>query len=207
MTLSPFWNDDDPDGDPLMVTEVTKPGNGAAVVSPDGEGVVYKPDGGFTGVNCEYTCVIFARCGGTSKKLRTMLLPFCTLSLRSQFGAMPLITLDIAFLSSPPAFEYTACDPSGECDTSNVTVMVDPNNDHPIAFDNREDTAESKSAIVGILENDRLFILVITNVSEPANGACTITEDNHDMYMPDDGLVGRDRCTCEFIGSIVPGNA
>ena len=120
---------------------------------------------------------------------------------------MPLITLDIAFSSSPPAFEYTACNPSGECDTSTVTVMVDPNNDRPVVFDDREDTAECESVIVGVLEKDRPPILVITNVSEPANGACAITEDNHDMYTPDDGFVGRDRCTCEFIESIVPGNA
>jgi len=52
-----------------VVTEVTKPGNGAAVVSPDGEGVVYEPDEGFMGVDCEYACVIFARCGGASKKI------------------------------------------------------------------------------------------------------------------------------------------
>ena len=122
-------------------------------------------------------------------------------------GAIHLITLDVAFSSSPPAFEYTACDPSGECDTATVTVTVDPNNDDPVAFDDREDTTEGEFVIVDVLENDRPPNLVITDVSEPANGACAITEDNHVMYTPDDGFIGRDRCTCEFIGSIVPGNA
>ena len=49
-------NDNDPDGDELVVTEVTEPENGSVVISEDGEGVVYTPDDGFTGVDSE--CLI-----------------------------------------------------------------------------------------------------------------------------------------------------
>ena len=110
---------------------------------------------------------------------------------------MYLMTVDVAFSSFPPAFEYTACDPSGECNTATVTVTVDPNGDGPVAFDDREDTTEGESVIVDVLGNDRPPDLVVTDVSEPANGVCAITEDNQVMYTPDDGFVGRDQCTCE----------
>ena len=42
------------------------------------------------------------------------------------------LTLDnVASFHLPPAFEYTACDPSGECDAAPVTVTINPNNNDP----------------------------------------------------------------------------
>lgn len=52
-TIPVLANDNDPDGDALAVTEVTEPENGSVEISPDGAGVVYTPDEGFTGVDCE----------------------------------------------------------------------------------------------------------------------------------------------------------
>jgi hypothetical protein len=48
-------NDSDPDGDPLTVTAVTTPGNGAAVINPDGT-ITYTPDLDFCGTDAfDYT--------------------------------------------------------------------------------------------------------------------------------------------------------
>ena len=46
-------NDNDPDGDVLKVTGVGEAENGSVEISEDEEGVVYSPNDGFTGVDCE----------------------------------------------------------------------------------------------------------------------------------------------------------
>lgn len=55
-------NDNDPDGDPLIVTEVTDPENGSVSISEDEEGVVYEPDEGFTGVDSKFVCILCILC-------------------------------------------------------------------------------------------------------------------------------------------------
>ena len=52
-TIPVLANDNDPDGDPLKVTEVGIPENGVATISDDEEGVIYTPNDGFTGEDCK----------------------------------------------------------------------------------------------------------------------------------------------------------
>ena len=52
-TIPVLVNDNDPDGDPLIVTEVGPAENGEVVSSDDEEGVVYTPNEDFTGVDCK----------------------------------------------------------------------------------------------------------------------------------------------------------
>ncbi|MEX2139567.1 MAG: Ig-like domain-containing protein [Pirellulales bacterium] len=49
-------NDVDLDGDPLTITDITAPGNGTAVLAPDGKTIRYTPSPGFTGTDVfQYT--------------------------------------------------------------------------------------------------------------------------------------------------------
>lgn len=53
-----------------------------------------------------------------------------------------------------------------------------------------------------MLENDIPDTgLVITDVTEPANGMCEATADGFILYTPDDGFFGQDECTCELFPS------
>ena len=66
-----------------------------------------------------------------------------------------MLTEKLALLShSLAAFEYTTCDPGGLCDTAMVTVTVDPSNNDPIVFDDRESTPEDEPLVVDVLDND-----------------------------------------------------
>jgi len=49
VSLAPLDNDEDPDGDELVVTALGQPAHGVAIVNADGT-VTYTPDAGFTGV-------------------------------------------------------------------------------------------------------------------------------------------------------------
>ena len=97
-----------------------------------------------------------------------------------------------------PAFEYTTCDPLGLCDTALVTITVDPTNDDPIVFDDRESTPEDEPAVVDVLANDIPDIgLEVTEVTQPENGVCEIGQGGTVVYSPEAGFVGQDECMCE----------
>ncbi|KAL9187030.1 hypothetical protein ACHAXT_010750 [Thalassiosira profunda] len=92
-------------------------------------------------------------------------------------------------------FEYITCDPLGLCDTALVTVTVDPANDDPIVFDDREDTPEDEPVAVNVLANDIPDIgLEVTEVTQPENGECEIGADGTVVYTPGEGFVGQDEC-------------
>jgi len=63
-TISVLANDNDLDGDLLKVPEVTDPKNGEVAFSPDKEGVMYKPNPGYTDEDSfKYTtCNPFGEC-------------------------------------------------------------------------------------------------------------------------------------------------
>lgn len=100
------------------------------------------------------------------------------------------------------SFEYTACDPSNECDTAVVTVTVDPLNNDPIVFDDRENTPEGEPLVIDVLENDVPDVgLEVTDVTSALNGTCVITSDGEVEYTPADGFWGQDECTCKLFHS------
>jgi len=47
--LTPLDNDVDPEGEPLIIIDVTQPTNGAAVITPDQLGIEFTPEAGFLG--------------------------------------------------------------------------------------------------------------------------------------------------------------
>jgi len=55
ITISVLDNDSDPDGDELIITEISEPNNGSAVIFNDN--IVYVPDSGFVGIDT-FTYVI-----------------------------------------------------------------------------------------------------------------------------------------------------
>ena len=112
---------------------------------------------------------------------------------------MYTLTLYIVKFCAVIAFEYTTCDPAGLCDSAVVTVTVDPNNNDPIVFDDRQETPEGEPLVIDVLANDLPDIgLEVTDVSQPANGTCEITTDGQVQFTPNDGFVGQDECTCKL---------
>ncbi len=65
VSIDALANDDDPDGDPLTITETSDPANGTAVVAADGT-ITYTPDAGFTGDDT-FTYTIDDGNGGTAE--------------------------------------------------------------------------------------------------------------------------------------------
>lgn len=51
-------NDNDGNGDELIVTNVEEPNNGNVEISEDEKGVVFTPDEGFTGVDCKFFALL-----------------------------------------------------------------------------------------------------------------------------------------------------
>ncbi|MEE9310525.1 MAG: Ig-like domain-containing protein [Cocleimonas sp.] len=51
VTLTTLSNDSDADGDKLTITNIQSPSNGSAVVSANGQGIVYTPNPGFVGTD------------------------------------------------------------------------------------------------------------------------------------------------------------
>ena len=71
VTLTTLSNDSDPDGDVLTITNVNAPANGTAVVSTNGQGIVYTPNAGFFGTDT-FTYTISDGNGGTAIATETV---------------------------------------------------------------------------------------------------------------------------------------
>ena len=178
-------NDNDGDGDELIVTNVEEPNNGNVEISQDEKGVVYTPDEGFTGVDCKFFALL---------DLTWVYIFICTLA---QFTSNDLLHVPKSIYI---AFEYTTCDPSNECDTAIVTVTVDPSNNDPIVFDDRENTPAGEPLVIDVLTNDIPDVgLEVTEVTSPSNGTCEITANGQVEYTPKEGFFGQDECTCKFL--------
>ena len=69
---------------------------------------------------------------------------------------------------------YELCDQDGLCDTASVTITVNPVNDDPIAVDDNTTTTYLTPVDIALISNDSdvdMDTLVITNTSNPSNGA------------------------------------
>jgi uncharacterized protein (TIGR03382 family) len=95
----------------------------------------------------------------------------------------------------PTSFTYTIADGNGGSDTATVVVTVLPLNDPPTANnDNFQVLADSGANPLDVLANDTIVpdsgeTLIITSVTQPANGAVTFTGANV-SFTPSAGFVG-----------------
>ncbi|MFC1980298.1 S8 family serine peptidase [Chloroflexota bacterium] len=100
--------------------------------------------------------------------------------------------------NGPDAFTYTISDGQGGTDTANVSVTVNPQNDHPVAQDDAATTDEDAAVIIDVLANDSdpdLDPLDVTAVSDPAHGTAAINFDDTVTYTPDVDYNGPDAFT------------
>lgn len=92
-------------------------------------------------------------------------------------------------------FEYTVSDDNGGSAVGIVSIVVTSVNAAPTANSDNADTSENESVVVNVLANDTdtdaTDILVITEVTEPANGTATV-ENGSVTYQPDAGYSGSD---------------
>lgn len=107
-----------------------------------------------------------------------------------------VFTPDTGFVGSD-TFQYTIEDPDGEEDTATVVVTVFPPNLPPTAVDDSDTTPEDVTLNnIDVLSNDSDFetplALVVSTVSQPANGSVTVNPDSTLNYDPDPDFNGVD---------------
>ena len=92
-------------------------------------------------------------------------------------------------------FDYEVCDDDGECDTATVTITVTDVNDPPVAVDDADTTDEDTPVSVSVLTNDSDVegdTLIVTGVTDPANGSVVVNADGTITYTPDADFHGTD---------------
>jgi gliding motility-associated-like protein len=104
-------------------------------------------------------------------------------------------------------FDYVVCDSGfplpAKCDTATVTIVVDPVNNPPFAFDDTDSTDEDAPVIIDVVANDNDSLdpsggIDPTTVdtipgSGPANGSVTINGTTGEItYTPNPGFNGTD---------------
>ena len=108
-------NDSDPDGDPLTITAVTQPSNGA--VTTDGQTVTYTPNEDFTGSD-SFTCTIS---DGTSTDTSTVTVRVRERLPRAALSIDKAVTLAEFKAGQQATYTLMAIN-SGSADATNVTV-------------------------------------------------------------------------------------
>lgn len=95
--------------------------------------------------------------------------------------------------SGNDTFSYTACDPSGNCNTAAVTVTV--NDSAPAAEADQATTPRGAPVTIPVLDNDsdpNGDPLAIENVTQPAHGSISVHPNGTITYTPDPGFSGSD---------------
>ena len=96
-------------------------------------------------------------------------------------------------------FLYQICDNQTPslCDTGEVSILINPVNDAPIAMDDSNGTTEDTPVSGAVLpndsdpENDDLTVST-TPIAEPDNGSVTLNPNGTYTYTPDPGFNGND---------------
>lgn len=94
------------------------------------------------------------------------------------------------------------------CRTANVSILVTPKVEPPVAEDDQASTVPSAEINIDILENDSdpdndIAICSINIDTEPSNGTVEILENCTVNYIPDDGFTGTDQfdyTICDTLG-------
>ncbi len=96
------------------------------------------------------------------------------------------------------SFAYTISDGNGGVTVGTVNVTVNAINDAPIANDDSDNTDEDTAVVMSVLVNDTdvdLDTLVITSISDPANGSVQINGGTTITYTPNQHYFGSDSFT------------
>ena len=120
VTIPVLANDSDPDGDPLVITSVTAPASGTAVVS--GANVIYTPAAGIVGTD-RFAYTISDGRGGTSTA-------FVTVVIAPPPNRPPVAVDDTATttVSQPVTIDVLANDSDPDGDPISVTSVTQPLN-------------------------------------------------------------------------------
>ncbi|MDX1919723.1 MAG: cadherin-like domain-containing protein, partial [Candidatus Caenarcaniphilales bacterium] len=95
-------------------------------------------------------------------------------------------------------FTYTISDGHGGTSTASVNVTIDPVDDLPEAVNDMTTTSENTPLIISVLNNDVEVdgdTLIITSVTQGANGTVTINGDGTVTYTPNANFFGPDSFT------------
>ena len=95
--------------------------------------------------------------------------------------------------NGPDTITYVVRDPSGNTDTSTVTVTVDPVNDAPVAVDDTASTAVGTAVRIDILSNDTDVDgdrLSIVGTPTSPNGTVVVNGDRTITFTPTSGFTG-----------------
>lgn len=106
-------------------------------------------------------------------------------------------------------FEYKANDGGGDSNIATVTITVNPINDQPVTVDDGVSAMESVATVLDLLSNDYDVDgddLVITNLSQPANGTTQLNGDGTVTYTSNMPFVGTDTFTYTTNDLTVDGN-
>ena len=104
------------------------------------------------------------------------------------------------------SFDYTISDGNGGTDTAVVTIVVDPENDPPVANDDVSSVAEDTSVDIDVAGNDsdpdgNLDPTTVTVMSGPAFGSTSTAADGTVTYTPDGNYNGPDSFTYRICDS------
>jgi large repetitive protein len=108
-----------------------------------------------------------------------------------------------ANFSGTDSFTYTVSDPGGLSDTATVTIIVNGENDPPVATGDNyitdEDVTLTVPAATGVLVNDNDGgdggPLTIPSYTQPNNGTVTLNQDGSFIYVPAANFNGVDSFT------------
>jgi MYXO-CTERM domain-containing protein len=96
-------------------------------------------------------------------------------------------------------FTYQVTDADGQSSTAQVTIIINPTNDAPVAADDEAEADPGQSVVIAALGNDQDpdagDTLAIDGVSLPANGTAVINGDGTITYTANPGFVGTDSFT------------
>jgi len=96
-------------------------------------------------------------------------------------------------------FTYQVCDANGDCATAIVSITVNSLY-QPIAVNDSASTVSERPVVISVLNNDQGLEnggLVVTVISNPANGTVVVNADNTLTYTPNHGFTGVDTFSYE----------
>ncbi len=108
------------------------------------------------------------------------------------------------------SFIYEICDSDNLCDTANVTIIINPVNDPPVAVDDSETTPEDTPINIEVHADDSdvedgmpLDSCAVTVISNPTNGTVSISSPPgcELVYTPDPNYNGTDTFIYEICDS------
>src|SRR5690606_12017640 len=192
-------------GEELEVTAVTQPTNGAVTITDDGATVTYTPDPGFVGTDT-FSYTVTDGDGNTDTATVTVTV--------TEGPADPVVAADDT-ATTPEDVAVVIDDlPNDTGDELEVTAATQPTNgavpttddgatvtvtvpegpaDPVVAADDTATAPEDVAVVIDVLANDTGEELEVTAVTQPTNGAVTITDDGATVtYTPDPGFVGTD---------------